>query len=48
VLLVTEEEDSVHVCKFCGKTECNCCPKCGSKIDWDEEEVMCDSCGWAQ
>ena len=43
---MTEEEEYVRICKFCGKTDCNCCPSCGSPIDWDEEEVMCDVCGW--
>ena len=43
------ESKEVKKCKFCGKTECNCCPNCGlSLIDWDEAEPMCDVCGWAE
>lgn len=46
--MTEEEEGNVRLCNFCGKPSCNCCPKCGSPIDWDAAEPMCDKCGWAQ
>jgi hypothetical protein len=41
-------EYDIELCKFCGKAECNCCPNCGSPVDINKAEIMCDVCGWAQ